>query len=51
VKRFNTTGICISKKHFMVNIDNKLKKIIKLIEEDSYISCDGLENYVVMTFL
>ena len=35
-KRFNTTGVCIEKKHYMVNIDNKLKKIEKLIDDELY---------------
>ena len=51
MKRFNTTGICISKKHFMVNIDNKLKKIIKLIEEDSYFTINRPRQYGKTTTL
>jgi hypothetical protein len=35
-KYFNTTGLCIPKKHYMVNIDNKLKEIKKLIDRDNY---------------
>ena len=35
-KAFNTTGVCSRDKHYMVNIDNKLKKIIRLIQKDKY---------------
>lgn len=35
-KYFNTTGVCIPRKHYMVNIDNKLLSIEKLINRDSY---------------
>ena len=28
-KTFNTTGVCIDRKHYMVNIDNKLNKIVR----------------------
>ncbi|BBE30636.1 hypothetical protein OSSY52_07770 [Tepiditoga spiralis] len=36
MKRFNTTGVCVPKKHYMVNIENKLKQIMKLIENGEY---------------
>lgn len=35
-KRFTTTGLCIDKKDYMVNIDKKLSKIEKLIEDELY---------------
>lgn len=35
-KYFNTTGVCIPRKHYIVNIDNKLLAIEKLINRDSY---------------
>ena len=35
-KRFNTTGVCIPKKHYMVNIDNKLNQIKKLVYQGDY---------------
>lgn len=35
-KKFNSTGVCIPKKHYMVNIDNKLNAIEKLVDEDDY---------------
>ncbi|MBZ9625825.1 MULTISPECIES: GxxExxY protein [unclassified Clostridium] len=33
---FNTTGLCIPGKHYMVNIDDKLKSIIKLVQRENY---------------
>lgn len=35
-KRFNTTGLCIPKKHYMVNIDNKLSLIEDIINMGDY---------------
>lgn len=35
-KTFNTTGVCSKDKHYMVNINYKLKEIIKLIQNDKY---------------
>lgn len=35
-KYFNTTGICVETIHYMVNIDNKIKKIKDIINRDSY---------------
>lgn len=35
-KFFNTTGLCVPRKHYMVNIDNKLKEIKKLIDKENY---------------
>lgn len=33
MKEFNVTGTCIASKHYMVDISNKLDKIIELIEK------------------
>lgn len=35
-KSFNTTGICVEEKHYMVNINKKLKEIVKLVQQDKY---------------
>ena len=35
-KYFNTTGLCIPEMHYMVNIDKKIEKIMKLINRDNY---------------
>lgn len=35
-KRFNTTGNCVPKKHYMVNIDDKLKAIENMVNMGDY---------------
>ena len=35
-KRFNTTGVCIPKKHYMVDISNKIDEIEKLVSQEFY---------------
>ncbi|MBW6410714.1 AAA family ATPase [Clostridium sp. YB-6] len=35
-KRFNTTGVCIPRKHYMVDISKKIDEIEKLVEEEFY---------------
>ena len=34
MKRFNTTGICVPKKHYMVDISNKMEQIKELINKE-----------------
>ncbi|MGL5615368.1 MAG: GxxExxY protein [Sarcina sp.] len=36
MRRFNTAGLCIPRKHYMVDISGKLDEIKKLVEEDFY---------------
>ncbi len=35
-KKFNTTGVCIPEKHYMVDISGKLSEIMKLIDDAAY---------------
>ena len=35
-RKFNVTGVCVSQKHYMVDISNKLKKIAELIDDGQY---------------
>lgn len=35
-KRFNTTGVCIPKKHYMVDINDNLRKIKSMVDEEQY---------------
>lgn len=37
-KYFNTTGLCVPELHYMVNIDNKINQIEKLINRGNYFS-------------
>ncbi len=35
-KRFNTTGVCVPKKHYMVDISRKINEIEKLVDDEFY---------------
>jgi hypothetical protein len=35
-KRFNTTGVCIPEKHYMVDISDKITDILKMVERGDY---------------
>jgi hypothetical protein len=50
-KRFNTTGPCISKKHYMVNIDKKLKEVEELIDRGDYFVINRPRQYGKTTLL
>jgi energy-coupling factor transporter ATP-binding protein EcfA2 len=50
-KKFNITGTCIPEKHYMVNIDNKLKKIIIMIEDGEYFTINRPRQYGKTTTL
>lgn len=50
-KKFNITGTCIPEKHYMVNIDSKLKKIIFMIEDGEYFTINRPRQYGKTTTL
>lgn len=50
-KRFNTTGPCISRKHYMVNIENKLRQVEKLIDNGDYFLINRPRQYGKTTLL
>lgn len=50
-KKFNTTGLCVEDKHYMVNIDEKIKSIIKLIQRDFYFVINRPRQYGKTTTL
>lgn len=50
-KTFNTTGICLAHKHYMVDITLKLKKIIRLIQNESYFVMNRPRQYGKTTTL
>lgn len=50
-KRFNTTGVCIPKKHYMVDISKKLEQIEKLIEDEFYFVINRPRQYGKTTTL
>ena len=35
-KYFNTTAVCMPKKHYMVNIDERLEEIKALVDAENY---------------
>ena len=50
-KSFNTTGICIPEKHYMVNLDARLKEIKKLVDSDCYFVINKARQYGKTTTL
>lgn len=50
-KKFNITGTCIPEKHYMVNIDNKIAMIVKLIEDEEYFVINKPRQYGKTTTL
>ena len=50
-KRFNTTGVCVSRKHYMVDISNKLKEIKELIDNEFYFTINRPRQYGKTTTL
>lgn len=36
MKEFNVTGVCIPEKHYMVDISNKIKKILEMVDKGAY---------------
>ncbi|MBF0224811.1 MAG: AAA-like domain-containing protein [Desulfobacterales bacterium] len=51
MKKFNYTGVCIPEKHYMVNISNKLSKIMEMIEEGEYFTINRPRQYGKTTTL
>lgn len=50
-KRFNSTGVCVPRKHYMVNINNKLKAIKELIDNEFYFTINKPRQYGKTTTL
>jgi len=50
-KRFNSTGVCVSRKHYMVDISNKLQQIKKLIDNEFYFTINRPRQYGKTTTL
>ena len=51
MKKFNTTGLCNPKKHYMVDISDKLEKIKVLIENEEYFVINRPRQYGKTTIL
>lgn len=50
-KVFNTAGICIDSKHYMVNINQKLREIVRLVQHDKYFVINRPRQYGKTTIL
>lgn len=51
MKRFNVTGLCVKEKHYMVDMREKLEKIMKLIDEGYYFTINRARQYGKTTTL
>ena len=51
MKEFNTTGLCNPKKHYMVDISDKLENIKKLVEKEQYFIINRPRQYGKTTTL
>jgi hypothetical protein len=51
MREFNVTGLCVPKKHYMVDISSKLDKIIKLVDKGSYFTINRARQYGKTTTL
>ncbi len=45
MKEFNTTGVCVPKKHYMVDISGKLEQIAALIDRGNYFTINRGRQY------
>ncbi|MDP4146460.1 MAG: AAA-like domain-containing protein, partial [Bacillota bacterium] len=50
-KRFNSTGVCVSRKHYMVDIGEKLEQIRELIDNEFYFTINRPRQYGKTTTL
>ena len=51
MKSFNTTGLCIPSKHYMVDTTNNINEIVKLIEQEKYFTINRSRQYGKTTTL
>ena len=48
---FNTTGVCIPEKHYMVNINGRLQQIRELVDAGKYFTINRVRQYGKTTTL
>lgn len=51
MKSFNTTGVCIPSKHYMVDLSDKVEKIRKLVDDGKYFTINRARQYGKTTTL
>ena len=50
-KKFNVTGLCVPEKHYMVNLDQRLVQIRRLVDEGDYFTINRARQYGKTTTL
>ena len=50
MKTFNITGTCFPEKHYMVDISDKLKQIVSMIDEGKYFWLSTVIHVFLCTF-
>lgn len=51
MKKFNVTGLCVPEEHYMVNTEDKLNRIMKLINDKQYFTINRARQYGKTTTL
>ena len=51
MKEFNTTGLCVPSRHYMVDITGRVLKIKQLIDKDKYFTINRPRQYGKTTIL
>ena len=51
MKKFNVTGLCVPKKHYMVDVSGKIDQILKLIDDEHYFTVNRARQYGKTTML
>ena len=51
MKQFNTTGVCIPSKHYMVDLSERVKEIKKLVDDGKYFTINRARQYGKTTTL
>lgn len=51
MKQFNTTGVCIPSKHYMVDLSERVQEIRRLVDEGKYFSINRARQYGKTTTL
>lgn len=51
MKKFNTTAVCIPSKHYMVDLSDRIKEIMKLVDEGEYFTINRARQYGKTTTL
>lgn len=51
MKKFNTTGLCVPSKHYMVDISERLEKMKKMVDAGQYLTMNRGRQYGKTTTL